>query len=293
MLTTLNYTEPTSRRLLQPPTDGSSGPPTDGSSGPPTDGSSGPPTDGSAPSGGDSSGGSVSSMDTMSGIAITGGAIFNGLAGGNVDAIESELDTMDACLAHASPTGQQHYHGLTPCAQSSASMTSSTVKPGYCYDTTVDCVSNGHVWSRQGWTDTSNYGGVFGIARDGHVIYGPYNASGELWGCDDHDVCNGFFLPDQSYAYAATATFPYIVGCWGPAPAQEYGLTCSNSSCSNSQYTYAAYTDATTSDASQGGSAASGTTTESTTTTTDDSSSSGALYALGVSAVALITAVLF
>ena len=138
MLTTLNYTEPTSRRLLQPP----SGPPPDGSSGPPTDGSAPP------PSGGDSSGGSVSSMDTMSGIAITGGAIFNGLAGGNVDAIESELDTMDQCLAHASPTGQQHYHGLTPCAQSSASMTSSTVKPGYCYDTTVDCVSNGHVWSR-------------------------------------------------------------------------------------------------------------------------------------------------
>jgi len=162
----------------------------------------------------------MSSMGTMSGVAITGGAIFNGLAGGNVDAIEGEIDTMDQCQAHASPTGQQHYHGLTPCAQSGFSGTSTTVKPGHCYDdSATDCVDDAHVWSRQGWTETSNYGGVYGIARDGHVIYGPYNGDGELWGCDDHDVCNGFFLPDQSYAYAATSTFPYIVGCWGPAPA--------------------------------------------------------------------------
>jgi hypothetical protein len=127
MLTTLNYNEPTSRRLLQNLEQ--------------------PPACHPNCTGGGGSG-SFSSMSTMSGIAITGGSIFNGLAGGNVDAIESELDTMDQCLAHASPTGQQHYHGLTPCAQSSASMTSSTVKPGTCYDSSVDCVSNGHVWSR-------------------------------------------------------------------------------------------------------------------------------------------------
>lgn len=71
-----DYHEPTARRLR--------------SSHPPP-----PPPDGGGDSGGDSGGGSMSSLDTTSGIAITGGAIFNGLAGGDVDAIENEIDTMD------------------------------------------------------------------------------------------------------------------------------------------------------------------------------------------------------
>jgi hypothetical protein len=69
------------------------------------------------------------------------------------------------------------------------------------------------------WTSTQNYGGVFGIAKDGHVIYGPYNRWGEVWECEDLDFCNGFFLLDTSYGYATTTFFPYTVGCWGPADA--------------------------------------------------------------------------
>lgn len=169
-------------------------------------------------------------MATCSGIAITGGAIFNGLAGGDVDAVENELDTLDNCLMHASPTGQEHYHSLSPCARPGAN-TSTTVKPGLCQSTS-DCINDGHTFSRIGWsTDDGTYGGIYGIARDGHVIYGPWNANGELWACEDHDVCNGFFLADNSYGYASTATFPYVVGCWGPGPVQEHGTGCSNSDC--------------------------------------------------------------
>ena len=182
---------------------------------------------------------------TAAGFAISGGIIFNGLALGDLDAVENEVETMDDCLQHASPTGQLHHHSLSPCTKAS-NVRSSTVKPGFCEDST--CIDDAHVWSRLGWEDTSDYGGVYGLARDGHVIYGPYNADGELWGCDDHDVCNGFFLDDGSYGYASTSTFPYIVGCWGPGPAQEYAVSCSSYSCSNSAWTYAAYTDEATSD---------------------------------------------
>ena len=61
---------------------------------------------------------------------------------------------------------------------------------------------------------------IIGIALDGHVIYGPYNADHELWSCDDHDICNGRFFADMdnSYAYVVTQTHPYTVGCWGPGP---------------------------------------------------------------------------
>lgn len=58
---------------------------------------------------------------------------------------------------------------------------------------------------------------VVGIALDGHVIYGPHNFYGDLWTCDDVDLCNGRIMEDESYAYLATTKHPYFVGCWGPA----------------------------------------------------------------------------
>lgn len=71
-----------------------------------------------------------------------------------------------------------------------------------------------------GWSIADGkYGGVYGVALDGHIIYGPYNADGELWSCDDLDACNGFYHGDGSYAYASTTFWPYLVGCWGPGPA--------------------------------------------------------------------------
>ena len=74
--------------------------------------------------------------------------------------------------------------------------------------------------------------GVIGLAKDGHLILGPYNPeTGELWTCDDHDICNGVFLADGSYAYVATSTYPYTVGCWGPGPVQTYETKCSQRSC--------------------------------------------------------------
>jgi hypothetical protein len=80
---------------------------------------------------------------------------------------------------------------------------------------------------------TENYGGVIGIAKDGHPIYGPYNENGELWGCIDVDYCNGFFDKDLGYAYASTSFFPYTIGCWGPSPPKRYRLTCSQNSCTH------------------------------------------------------------
>jgi len=65
------------------------------------------------------------------------------------------------------------------------------------------------------------------------VIVGPYNAAGELWDCDDYDVCNGTFIDDGSYVYVATAKFPYTVGCWGPGAVYTHGVatSCSANGC--------------------------------------------------------------
>ena len=77
------------------------------------------------------------SMTTQSGTAVTGGIIFNGLALGNKDAVENEGSTMDECLSHTSPTGQLHYHSLTPCKNGG----SKTVKPVLC-QTDPSCLDN-------------------------------------------------------------------------------------------------------------------------------------------------------
>lgn len=72
-----------------------------------------------------------------------------------------------------------------------------------------------------GASDTTRYGDIFGIAKDGHLIYGPYNKEGKLWTCSDHDICNGAFI-DGNYVYLSTTTFPYVLGCWGPAAPQTH-----------------------------------------------------------------------
>lgn len=83
------------------------------------------------------------------------------------------------------------------------------------------------------WNTSEMYGGVFGIAKDGHVIYGPYNAQGQLWDGTELDACNGFRLSDGSYGYATTTKFPYAVGCFGPAPVNTVGLL---SSCTTNAF---------------------------------------------------------
>lgn len=124
-----------------------------------------------------------------------------------------------------------------------SSTASRSVVPELCdpQDTreNVYCLTNDSIyeWALATFSNSvdaaSNNGGDVGLARDGHVIKGPYNEDGELWDCDDHDVCNGTFMEDGSYVYVTTKTFPYVVGCWGPGPKQTIAVSsdCSSSSC--------------------------------------------------------------
>ena len=176
-------------------------------------------------------------LSTGSGFAFDNIAIYNGLSGDNVDAVEYEVDTLDKCLLHPTPSkggNILHYHSLGLCMKPSA-WTSTSEVPTLCNSSaSPECVSKPFEWALQAWTDKTNFGGDVGLARDGHIIVGPYNADGELWSCDEHDVCNGTFIADGSYVYVATSTFPYIVGCWGPGATEYSGVakSCSSNSCS-------------------------------------------------------------
>lgn len=177
---------------------------------------------------------SSTSTTTMAGLARHNVPLFNGLALGSTDAVQGEGDSMDQCLTHCSPSNNVvHAHSLTPCGAPTPSTTATTVKPGLCADTGADCFPDDFSFESAYWsTDDGDYGSFYGIAKDGHVIYGPYNINGELWSCDDLDVCNGFWLTDGAYAYASTSFFPYLVGCFGPGPTDHsYYPSCSTNAC--------------------------------------------------------------
>jgi hypothetical protein len=59
-----------------------------------------------------------------------------------------------------------------------------------------------------------------GIAKDGHIMYGPYDQNGAEWACRT-DVCNGITQPAQTandhYIYTASKYFPYVPPCFGLA----------------------------------------------------------------------------
>ncbi len=69
-----------------------------------------------------------------------------------------------------------------------------------------------------------------GLARDGRVIYGPYNSKGQLWQPCDVDICNGR-KEGNTYYYVSTMFYPYFVGCWGPGSSDvTFRASCSDNS---------------------------------------------------------------
>ena len=72
---------------------------------------------------------------------------------------------------------------------------------------------------------------VMGVAKDGHLVYGPYQADGTLVTAG-FDVCGGVWFDEdgdgapETYAYFATDTFPYYSGCFGPGNFPEHTPQC-------------------------------------------------------------------
>lgn len=170
-------------------------------------------------------------FDLLSGVGIDGIAIYNALNSSDEDAI-AEIEEADLCLG-ATESNFYFHRVLSPCAVSGSSIASTSAKPGLCgTGTGTACLDNDYMLTD--WP-TADYGGIYGLARDGHIISGPYNADGELWVCDDLDVCNGFTDEDGNYRYASTSKFPYTVGCWGPGPAVNIApsSSCSTNACAS------------------------------------------------------------
>ena len=57
---------------------------------------------------------------------------------------------------------------------------------------------------------------LLGVARDGHMILGPYTEQGVMYDCRHYDQCGGTQSSDGSYVYIFSEKYPYTMNCFGP-----------------------------------------------------------------------------
>jgi hypothetical protein len=149
-----------------------------------------------------------------SAVAVNGLPIFGPTEApthGYRDPVLDEL--LDYCNGHTAPGGVYHFHARPECLFSDGEGNTLLVvayafdgypilAPYMCADAQCNNVTEVSSSYRQ---VESNYGDTIENAWDAHEYV---NGLGDL------DECNGMVLDDGSYAYFATATFPYFMGCY-------------------------------------------------------------------------------
>lgn len=128
------------------------------------------------------------------------------------DPVYNEI--VDACYGHTGGDGSYHMHAIDVECASMVAPTAGAPSPlvgfaldGYPVygpDACVDAACTEVVTMQSGWVQT---GDPTTYAWDAYA----YEDTGDD---DVLDQCNGRVEPDGSYAYHATATFPYVIGCY-------------------------------------------------------------------------------
>jgi len=158
-------------------------------------------------------------------VAVNGVPIYGPNEGAFPDPYGDPIynDILDDCLGHTAGMGDYHNHALvveclrgeTPAGEPSPII--AYAFDGYPIYGPLGCTDDACsevVQYQSGWVLTGNPGTY---AWDAY----SYLPSG-----DDTvlDKCNGRVLPDGTYAYHATAGFPYIIGCYAGTPVDNGGM---------------------------------------------------------------------
>ncbi|CAF3728718.1 unnamed protein product [Rotaria sp. Silwood1] len=114
-------------------------------------------------------------IDTLAGVSVDGVSIMNVNSLNDVDPFYPTgtiaAESVDACLGHPNPQNTYHYHMASGCALSPPSGTISSCTA------TSSCNSNVAAYGISLFNSYRTLT-VIGIAKDGHVIYGPYDSTG-------------------------------------------------------------------------------------------------------------------
>lgn len=171
---------------------------------------------------------STSVINDVVGVALSGVVFLNGLYN-NKDVYAPASNSIangnpiskDTCwgAVHSGGNGAYHYNTISPCLFGT---TIKTTQKTWCSEDPA-CKFDNLLQN----IDLSKAPEPIGVAKDGHIIYGPYkDASGNLYKDCDVDMCSGIRL-GTGYAYIASTKFSYIAGCWGPSNSPSFYPTCS------------------------------------------------------------------
>ena len=178
-------------------------------------------------------------VTTLAGITINGVVILSSASADYVDpfypqtwsgATSVTAESVDTCIAHPQGSGVYHYHFLPSCLYG-------TPTTGSCASNTA-CTSNLKTFALDTFSSKKTQT-VVGIARDGHLIMGPYDSTGSVFDCASLDQCGGKYLTDtaKSYVYVFSNTFPYTMNCFGPSSTLKYKASCSTNTCTSTSST--------------------------------------------------------
>ena len=176
-------------------------------------------------------------LQALAGVAIDGIAILNVNSANQVDPFYPSggytAEGVDTCLSHPNKDNLYHYHISSGCIVSPPSGNITLCR------SSTSCGSSIANYSIQSYPSSAKTLTVIGIAKDGHVIYGPYTSSGSRV-TSGFDICNGMFYDTiGNYGYFATSTYPYITGCFGPGNYPSVGPSCTTNGVSS--YTMSSY----------------------------------------------------
>jgi len=164
------------------------------------------------------------------GVSITGVPIYAPNEAADLGYGDAKTDgRLDACNGHIGPNGGYHFHARPECPFDQMSEMGSPIL-GYAYDgypilepwvcTDGPCKDLRKI--RGSWHNCVDKNcSVVAVKKldASWVLQKPdvkaaWEKFGYVAGSGDLDQCNGRVGPDGSYAYYATDTFPYNVGCY-------------------------------------------------------------------------------
>ncbi|CAF0813189.1 unnamed protein product, partial [Didymodactylos carnosus] len=150
----------------------------------------------------------ITNLATVASVSVDDAAIMSVNNANNQDPFYPSTSTAEQvsnCLGYCQAAGIYHYHIESGCAFYENSSKSVSGCSGSC-STNIAVYSIGMY---------SNYKTliVIGIAKDGQVIYSPYNSAGTQV-TSGFDACSGIFYDSVgNYGYFATQIFPYLWCC--------------------------------------------------------------------------------
>lgn len=181
---------------------------------------------------------SSSVTEIISGIAINGGAFFGAISRDGVDPInptvygkvkeehlERANEITDTCMTHPNGKGDLHYHMWSPCIIEPEEYGTDVYN---CREDEKCNSTDPFDYSLEAYEDHKRLT-VLGLAKDGHIIWGPYKDDETLWTDCEVDMCNGKVV-DGTYGYVSSTFHPYLVGCWGPGTNSTLSQSCSSKS---------------------------------------------------------------